>query len=62
MFAQGIEVWHLVEHEYPDHQHRAEPQRCLARLRRHPAIAGLIDADDEPIQCEDASLALALSM
>ena len=31
--------------------------RCLARMRRHPAIAGLIDADARPIQCEDASLA-----
>jgi len=29
--------------------------RCLARLRRHPAIAGLIDADAQPMECEDAS-------
>jgi len=29
--------------------------RCLARLRRHPAIAGLIEDDAEPIQCEGAS-------
>jgi RNA polymerase sigma factor (sigma-70 family) len=35
--------------------------RCLARMRRHPAIAGLIDADAGPIQCEDASLAPTLS-
>jgi RNA polymerase sigma factor (sigma-70 family) len=29
--------------------------RCLARLRRHPAIAALIDADAGPAACEDAS-------
>jgi DNA-directed RNA polymerase specialized sigma24 family protein len=29
--------------------------RCLARLRRHPAIAGLIDADDRPMEREGAS-------
>ena len=28
--------------------------RCLARLRRHPAIAELIDAGARPIACEDA--------
>jgi DNA-directed RNA polymerase specialized sigma24 family protein len=28
--------------------------RCLARLRRHPAIAELIDADAQPIACGDA--------
>ena len=26
--------------------------RCLARLRRHPAIAMLIDADARPTACE----------
>ena len=29
--------------------------RCLARLRRHPAIAALIDADDRPTGCEGTS-------
>ncbi len=29
--------------------------RCLARMRRHPAIAGLIDADARPMEREDAS-------
>ena len=28
--------------------------RCLARLRRHPAIAELMDADARPLACEDA--------
>ena len=28
--------------------------RCLARLRRHPAIAELMDAGAPPIVCEDA--------
>jgi RNA polymerase sigma factor (sigma-70 family) len=28
--------------------------RCLARLRRHPAIAELIEADARPIACEGA--------
>ena len=35
--------------------------RCLDKLRRHPAIAALINADAQPIQCEDASLAPTLS-
>ena len=29
--------------------------RCLARLRRHPAIAALIDADARPTGCEGTS-------
>jgi len=29
--------------------------RCLARLRRHPAIAALIDADGRPTGCEGTS-------
>ena len=29
--------------------------RCLARLRRHPAIAALIDADARPTECDGGS-------
>ena len=28
--------------------------RCLARLRRHPALAELMDAEARPLACEDA--------